>query len=78
VAEFNDALDRGLAGASIRYDVALDLRQVLANLARSGSGDLEQVRVKLHDRRREGVLATDLLKVLDRHLGAVENALRAR
>ncbi|MEV4159898.1 serine/threonine-protein kinase [Nonomuraea dietziae] len=78
VAEFNDALDRGLAGASIRYDVALDLRQVLANLARSGSGDLEQVRVKLHDRRREGVLATDLLRVLDRHLGAVENALRAR
>ncbi|MEU4718310.1 protein kinase [Nonomuraea dietziae] len=78
VAEFNDALDRGLAGASIRYDVALDLRQVLGNLARSGSGDLEQVRVKLHDRRREGVLATDLLRVLDRHLSAVENALRAR
>ncbi|GAA3121950.1 hypothetical protein GCM10010466_11080 [Planomonospora alba] len=74
VRRFNALLAEGAGSGEIRRDVALDLRQVLANNVCCG-GDLAQVRQKIADRHREGSLSGRWYRELAAQLEAVALAL---
>ncbi|MER6169910.1 serine/threonine-protein kinase [Streptosporangium sp. NPDC001681] len=71
---FNAVLAKGEDEGRIRPDVALDLRQVLANSVRD-SGDLTSIRGKIADRNREGSLPDDFRRALEAQLLLVSVAL---
>ncbi|MEU4404203.1 serine/threonine-protein kinase [Streptosporangium sp. NPDC023963] len=74
VRRFNAVLARGEDEGRIRPDVALDLRQVLANSV-WGSRDLAPIRGKIADRHREGSLPDDFRHALEAQLLLVSVAL---
>jgi eukaryotic-like serine/threonine-protein kinase len=74
VRRFNAVLARGEDEGRIRPDVALDLRQVLANSV-WGSRDLTPIRGKIADRHREGSLPDDFRHALEAQLLLVSIAL---
>ncbi|MER6825726.1 serine/threonine-protein kinase [Streptosporangium sp. NPDC000563] len=74
VRHFNDVLAKGEDEGKIRPDVALDLRQVLANSV-WGSGDLDPIRRKIAERNREGSLPDDFRHALEAQLMLVTVAL---
>ncbi|MGJ6966140.1 serine/threonine-protein kinase [Streptosporangium sp. G11] len=74
VRRFNAVLARGEDEGRIRPDVALDLRQVMANSV-WGSRDLTPIRGKIADRHREGSLPDDFRHALEAQLLLVSVAL---
>jgi eukaryotic-like serine/threonine-protein kinase len=74
VRRFNSLLAKGEVEGRIRPDVALDLRQVLANSV-CCSRDLTPIRGKIADRHREGSLTDELRHSLERQLMLVSVAL---
>ncbi|MFC4061614.1 protein kinase [Planomonospora corallina] len=74
VRRFNTLLDQGADRGEIRPDVALDIRQVLAN-AVCCAQDLAPVRQKITDRHREGSLPSRLHEALNDQLKVVAVAL---
>ncbi|WP_344914038.1 serine/threonine-protein kinase [Streptosporangium oxazolinicum] len=74
VRRFNAVLTKGENEGRIRSDVALDLRQVLANSV-WGSRDLTPIRGKIADRNREGTLPDDFRHALEAQLLLVSVAL---
>ncbi|MGC5016280.1 serine/threonine-protein kinase [Streptosporangium sp. DT93] len=74
VRRFNAVLARGEDEGKIRSDVALDLRQVLANSV-CCSRDLTLIRGKIADRHREGSLPDDFRHALEAQLVFVSVAL---
>jgi serine/threonine protein kinase len=74
VQRFNALLAEGEGEGRIRPDVALDLRQVLANSV-CCSRDLTPIRGKIADRHREGSLSDELRHALERQLMLVSVAL---
>lgn len=74
VRHFNAVLAKGEDEGRIRPDVALDLRQVLANSV-WGSGDLNPIRRKIAERNREGSLPDDFRHALEAQLMLVAVAL---
>ncbi|MEV4181476.1 protein kinase [Streptosporangium canum] len=74
VRRFNALLAEGEDRGGIRPDVALDLRQVLANSV-CCSRDLTSVRGKIADRHREGSLSGELRVALESQLQLVAIAL---
>jgi serine/threonine protein kinase len=74
VQRFNALLAKGEGEGRIRPDVALDLRQVLANSV-CCSRDLTPIRGKIADRHREGSLPDELRHALERQLTFVSVAL---
>ncbi|GAA2995746.1 serine/threonine-protein kinase [Streptosporangium longisporum] len=74
VRRFNAVLARGENEGRIRPDVALDLRQVLANSV-CCSRDLAPIRGKIADRHREGTLPDDFRHALEAQLVFVSVAL---
>ncbi|WP_371781023.1 serine/threonine-protein kinase [Streptosporangium subroseum] len=74
VQRFNALLAKGEGEGRIRPDVALDLRQVLANSV-CCSRDLTPIRGKIADRHREGSLPDELRHALERQLMFVSVAL---
>ncbi|MEU8379748.1 serine/threonine-protein kinase [Streptosporangium sp. NPDC048865] len=71
---FNAVLAKGEDEGRIRPDVALDLRQVLANSV-WGSRDLTPIRGKIAERNREGTLPDDFRHALEAQLMLVAVAL---
>ncbi|WP_449062486.1 hypothetical protein [Planomonospora algeriensis] len=67
VRRFNALLAQSAGRGEIRQDVALDLRQVLANSVCCAQ-DLTPVRQKIADRHREGSLTGRLHKSLNAQL----------
>ncbi|MEU4833347.1 protein kinase [Streptosporangium sp. NPDC023615] len=74
VRRFNAVLARGEDEGRIRSDVALDLRQVLANSV-CCSRDLTLIRNKIAERHREGSLPDDFRHALEAQLMFVSVAL---
>ncbi|MDP9846925.1 serine/threonine-protein kinase [Streptosporangium lutulentum] len=74
VRRFNALLAEGEGKGRIRPDVALDLRQVLANSI-CCSRDLTSIRGKIADRHREGSLPDELRHALETQLIRVSVAL---
>ncbi|MBB2909261.1 serine/threonine protein kinase [Streptosporangium becharense] len=74
VRRFNALLAEGQDEGTIRPDVALDLRQVLANTV-CCSRDLTSVHGKIADRHREGALSDELRDALEAQLRLVSVAL---
>ena len=67
-------MDAAEAAGRIDADVALDLRQLLHNAVRNGTG-VRDVRDKLESRHREGRMPGPLKQELERVVRKVELAL---